>query len=1008
MAKITENTIYNWLQLLPKMRQYLSSARQKVRSGLKTTGYWSGIGVIGFAITTGIMYAAGLPLFNSAEAALSAGQQVAIFLGNILYYGWIGPVSGILLVALAYILQIIINYPHGDFWSTVDTSNDIAVGFVRVEAVVTGWKLVRDISNVFFSVILVIIALGSVLKIESYSWKQLLPKFVVMAILINFSKTICGVFTDVATVAMATFAGSFGNSFAIGLVGAFNLASIADFEPSSTGDASVYEGTSAVSLFGAYLAAAIMTLVFGMIMVVLVAVFFLRIVMLWFLIVLSPLAYIARILPMTKSYSSEWWSMFGKWVMVGPMMTFFLWLTLTMAYGVDGGNPITEGGFSAEAADRVESRLRFKQPETGFQATSTSQLATFLVATVMLMGSMSLVKRMADGAGSIVGKAEGLGYSAFGGAIKGANLRRMTSGIGASVGSASARYGAVGEDGKTRWGGKFVGAGGKFVNGGMQLLAGTIFNPVDALKNLGENIGARRAASDKLMDRRFSEVTSYLNGQASKAVGTGNVPGALATSLQLLASAVGSVGKDGQAYLENTLSAKGMWRMVQQVAKGGKVSELKAKEKEQADALDAIKAKDESETQIGSQQKYDELAKRRAELDADLTRATDNADGLLNNQSDNVTINTNDDSIASEGVTTLIADLEKQQEKARKSGNKQEADDIEAQIDALKGHLDANPASSLKAIQDAMAAAQGGNNAAVNSAMTKMMQRMQKAYQAKSVDAKDIKERENLGERLKNVDRNSLADPKTMKEMEKELNETRTEISKNDLFGMPANMQFRAMFGGAIKEAQESIAGMSQQDLRKQLALAERTQDRPMAIAALQELSSKPWGLAYAMKSMGGSYDYDGATKMTEKLAEMLGGNTQAASGMMAEWIGNAGASHLNGMFFDTENGWVRNSQKQTEAIAAGNMMQDGVPALNRKFGTRSLVEIKQNGERTLSQAAIKAIKAGSQSWGSDLEFRRLPDSLKEDLRDHITALEQAGANPEFIRKLRAYQSPLS
>jgi hypothetical protein len=76
--------------------------------------------------------------------------------------------------------------------------------FIGSEAVIQGWVIVRDLSNMFFVVILLVIAFATILHIENYNYKKWLPKLILMAVLINFSKTICGLLIDVAQIVMLT------------------------------------------------------------------------------------------------------------------------------------------------------------------------------------------------------------------------------------------------------------------------------------------------------------------------------------------------------------------------------------------------------------------------------------------------------------------------------------------------------------------------------------------------------------------------------------------------------------------------------------------------------------------------------------------------------------------------------------------------------------------------------------------------------------------------------------
>ncbi|OGL75013.1 hypothetical protein A3F52_01370 [Candidatus Uhrbacteria bacterium RIFCSPHIGHO2_12_FULL_47_11] len=90
--------------------------------------------------------------------------------------------------------------------------------FVNSLAVVNGWVIVRDIANMFFIVVLLIIAFGTILGQEEYHYKKLLPKMLILAVLVNFSRTIVGVMIDFSQVIMLTFVNGYqaaaGGNFA--------------------------------------------------------------------------------------------------------------------------------------------------------------------------------------------------------------------------------------------------------------------------------------------------------------------------------------------------------------------------------------------------------------------------------------------------------------------------------------------------------------------------------------------------------------------------------------------------------------------------------------------------------------------------------------------------------------------------------------------------------------------------------------------------------------------------
>ncbi|MBI3963519.1 MAG: hypothetical protein HY341_00820, partial [Candidatus Kerfeldbacteria bacterium] len=131
-----------------------------------------------------------------------------------------------------------------------------------------------------------------------------------------------------------------------------------------------------------------------------------RVVMLWVLIVLSPIAYVMEVLPRTKSYANQWWSMFGKYVTVGPVMAFFLWLSITfMAQGIktegednvatDLGR-VTETATTGPSAGPASDTTPTAQQEFagGFAKIAESgNMMTYVLTLVMLSVSMSFVQQ---------------------------------------------------------------------------------------------------------------------------------------------------------------------------------------------------------------------------------------------------------------------------------------------------------------------------------------------------------------------------------------------------------------------------------------------------------------------------------------------------------------------------------------------------------------------------------------------------------------------------------------
>lgn len=77
--------------------------------------------------------------------------------------------------------------------------------FHEAAIVTIGWAKVRDITNLFFALVLLIIAFATILRLETYGMKQLLWKLIVAALLINFSLILASLPIDFSQVLTGYF-----------------------------------------------------------------------------------------------------------------------------------------------------------------------------------------------------------------------------------------------------------------------------------------------------------------------------------------------------------------------------------------------------------------------------------------------------------------------------------------------------------------------------------------------------------------------------------------------------------------------------------------------------------------------------------------------------------------------------------------------------------------------------------------------------------------------------------
>ena len=178
--------------------------------------------------------------------------------------------------------------------------------FADNESIIIAWKVVRDFCNMGFILILLIIAFATILRIESYNMKQWLPRLILMAILINFSRTICGVLIDASQIVMMTFVNAFagaGGNF----VDYLQIRRMLEIVEASS---AVTAGEAA----SAYVVAVIFMVIALVAVLSILAVFVMRVIMFWILVSLSPLAFLLMSFPAGRSYASRFWGEFTKYL----------------------------------------------------------------------------------------------------------------------------------------------------------------------------------------------------------------------------------------------------------------------------------------------------------------------------------------------------------------------------------------------------------------------------------------------------------------------------------------------------------------------------------------------------------------------------------------------------------------------------------------------------------------------------------------------------------------------
>jgi|GEM_PF-779178 len=196
-----------------------------------------------------------------------------------------------------------------------------------------GWDITRNFANLFFALILLLIAIATVLNLSAlsnYNAKNMLPKFIFVALFINFSKAIVGFLIDISQIIMITLYNSFGPSMKDIITNASKLA--------EAGAESNTEN-STLNIFTIVLIA-----ILAFVLLWTAVALAVRIVTLWFVIMFSPLAFMAQLVPGLQGLTSDWSKQLQSSLVNGPTLMFLLYLAFSVMKNGMLANPSSSGG----------------------------------------------------------------------------------------------------------------------------------------------------------------------------------------------------------------------------------------------------------------------------------------------------------------------------------------------------------------------------------------------------------------------------------------------------------------------------------------------------------------------------------------------------------------------------------------------------------------------------------------------------------------------------------------
>lgn len=309
---------------------------------------------------------------------------------------------------IAAILTIIIEVVYAIFWfvlvpiiQAVLSIRTYKDAFANV--IYPGWEVIRNLCNVGFVVSMLWMGLSQVFGLDGYNYKKGLGKLIIAALLVNFSLVIPQAILAVSETVQNQFLPN--NTTVIRALG-YKLmvdpmtklavgSTTAPTQLDVTRDSGNFGVTARIVLY--FFMAIAAFFVFCALALNLVV----RLIALWALLLVSPVAFAGDILPATAKFKKQWWSAFQKYVLYTPVIAFLLNLTALMTERIDTGLQRAVGtAFSNSSSDTITSLV--------FTVLPNFLLLGFMYACISAAKMTSGIKVFDNISNKLGGKALGL------------------------------------------------------------------------------------------------------------------------------------------------------------------------------------------------------------------------------------------------------------------------------------------------------------------------------------------------------------------------------------------------------------------------------------------------------------------------------------------------------------------------------------------------------------------------------------------------------------------------
>jgi hypothetical protein len=184
------------------------------------------------------------------------------------------------------------------------------------------WEKTRNMGLSLLTLALLLVAFANILSIEldKYGLTRMIPKIIIAIVLTYFSYFIAAFLLDLMSALQALLFGGASNMQYFQIGTSINGKIIGEVGAG-------YDAANIASKLPELLFLVIIGIFVALVVIWLLLVLLVRNSMIFVLVAVAPLAFLAMIFPFTEKYYKQWWSTFWKWAFIGPAIAFMLWLT---------------------------------------------------------------------------------------------------------------------------------------------------------------------------------------------------------------------------------------------------------------------------------------------------------------------------------------------------------------------------------------------------------------------------------------------------------------------------------------------------------------------------------------------------------------------------------------------------------------------------------------------------------------------------------------------------------